>query len=146
MDAQHDTIYAESMAAAPGDPEEAAACVDAGTATTKQDICERLIGEAYQVIAALADFAHLRFRGNRLLLEGVRQGAHEEDLIANLPALLGRQLLLSLTLGHRVAASLTRDCVQASYRFVEMEGAGHFLVDLFPDQTSALLLEHINSH
>ena len=46
----------------------------------------------------------------------------------------------------RVAATLTRDYVQASYRFVEMGGAGHFLVDQFPDQTSALLLEHINSH
>jgi len=46
----------------------------------------------------------------------------------------------------RVAASLTRDHVQASYRFVEMEGAGHFLVDQFPDQTTALLLAHISAH
>lgn len=46
----------------------------------------------------------------------------------------------------RVAATLTRDYVQASYRFVQMEGAGHFLVDQFPDQTSALLLEHISAH
>jgi pimeloyl-ACP methyl ester carboxylesterase len=43
----------------------------------------------------------------------------------------------------RFAAELTKDYVRAAYRFVPVEGAGHFIVDQFPDRTSALLLEHL---
>ncbi|MBL6854130.1 MAG: alpha/beta hydrolase [Alphaproteobacteria bacterium] len=46
------------------------------------------------------------------------------------------------TVGRR-AAELTAEYVAARYRFVEIEGAGHFSVDQFPDRVSALLLDHI---
>jgi pimeloyl-ACP methyl ester carboxylesterase len=46
----------------------------------------------------------------------------------------------------RMAADLTRDYVRGPYRFVAMEGAGHFLVDQFPDAVSALLLEHVRAY
>ena len=46
----------------------------------------------------------------------------------------------------RMAAELTRDYVRGPYRFVAMDGAGHFLVDQFPDAVSALLLEHLRAH
>lgn len=46
------------------------------------------------------------------------------------------------TVGRR-AAELTAEYVTAPYRFVEIEGAGHFSVDQFPERVSALLLEHI---
>ena len=54
MSAPRDKSYDESLTAALTDPDEAAAYLDAVTVTTMQDVCERLIGEAYQVIAALA--------------------------------------------------------------------------------------------
>ena len=43
----------------------------------------------------------------------------------------------------RLAAELTKDHVTGPYRFVTMDGAGHFLVDQFPDATSNLLLDHL---
>jgi pimeloyl-ACP methyl ester carboxylesterase len=46
------------------------------------------------------------------------------------------------TVGRR-AAELTAEYVTAPYRFVEIEGAGHFSVDQFPERVSALLLDHI---
>jgi pimeloyl-ACP methyl ester carboxylesterase len=46
----------------------------------------------------------------------------------------------------RMAADLTRGYVRGAYRFVAMEGAGHFLVDQFPDAVLALLLEHVRAH
>jgi pimeloyl-ACP methyl ester carboxylesterase len=46
------------------------------------------------------------------------------------------------TVGRR-AAELTAAFVAASYRFVPMEGAGHFLVDQFPDRVSALIVDHL---
>ncbi len=46
------------------------------------------------------------------------------------------------TVGKR-AAELTSEHVIGRYRFVALEGAGHFLVDQFPQRISALLLEHL---
>jgi pimeloyl-ACP methyl ester carboxylesterase len=40
----------------------------------------------------------------------------------------------------RMAAEFTRDHVRGPYRFHAMEGAGHFLVDQFPAETTQLLL------
>lgn len=54
MNEPSDKSYDESLTVALTDPDEAAACIDAVTVTAKQDISERLLGEAYQVIAALA--------------------------------------------------------------------------------------------
>jgi pimeloyl-ACP methyl ester carboxylesterase len=48
------------------------------------------------------------------------------------------------TVGRR-AAELTVEYVDAPYRFVEMKGAGHFLVDQFPEQVTALLLSQVSS-
>jgi pimeloyl-ACP methyl ester carboxylesterase len=48
------------------------------------------------------------------------------------------------TVGRR-AAELTREYVTGPYRFVEVEGAGHFVVDQMPERVSALLLEHITA-
>jgi len=45
----------------------------------------------------------------------------------------------------RVAAELTAKYVTGSYRFVVVEGAGHFVVDQFPERVSGLLLEHIDA-
>ncbi len=45
----------------------------------------------------------------------------------------------------RIAAELTVKYVTGPYRFVVIEGAGHFVVDQFPERVSALLLEHIQS-
>ncbi len=54
MNAPRDKSYDDSVTVALTDLDEAAAHLDAVAVTTKQDIFERLIGEAYQVIAALA--------------------------------------------------------------------------------------------
>jgi pimeloyl-ACP methyl ester carboxylesterase len=48
------------------------------------------------------------------------------------------------TVGRR-AAELTKEYVTAPYRFEEIAGAGHFVVDQFPSQVSALWLAHIQS-
>jgi pimeloyl-ACP methyl ester carboxylesterase len=45
----------------------------------------------------------------------------------------------------RMAAELTAKYVTGLYRFVVIEGAGHFVVDQFPERVSSLLLEHIAS-
>lgn len=46
------------------------------------------------------------------------------------------------TVGRR-AAELTAEHVKAPYCFEEIAGAGHFVVDQFPDAVNALLLAHI---
>jgi pimeloyl-ACP methyl ester carboxylesterase len=48
------------------------------------------------------------------------------------------------TVGRR-AAELTREYVSGRFKFVEIEEAGHFLVDQLPDRVSALLIEHLES-
>jgi pimeloyl-ACP methyl ester carboxylesterase len=45
----------------------------------------------------------------------------------------------------RRAAELTEQFVSGPYRFVEIEGGGHFIVDQFPDYIAQLLIEHIRS-
>jgi len=54
MNEPSDKSYDGSIVDELSDLDEAAAYLDAVAVTTKQDIFERLIGEAYQVIAALA--------------------------------------------------------------------------------------------
>lgn len=46
----------------------------------------------------------------------------------------------------RYAAELTSQYVAGPFRFVPVDGAGHFIVDQCPDLVSVLLLEHINGH
>ena len=46
------------------------------------------------------------------------------------------------TVGRR-AAELTDQFVTGPYRFVEIEGGGHFIVDQFPDRVAQLLIEHL---
>lgn len=46
------------------------------------------------------------------------------------------------TVGRR-AAELTAEHVTGPYRFVTMEGAGHFVVDQFPDRVSDLIVGHL---
>jgi pimeloyl-ACP methyl ester carboxylesterase len=46
----------------------------------------------------------------------------------------------------KYAADLTKDYVRAAYRFVAMAGAGHFLVDQFPEQITQLLLAHLRAN
>jgi len=48
------------------------------------------------------------------------------------------------TVGRR-AAELTAEFVRAPYKFVELEGGGHFIVDQFPDRIAELLLEHLQT-
>jgi pimeloyl-ACP methyl ester carboxylesterase len=45
----------------------------------------------------------------------------------------------------QMAAELTAEYVTGLYRFVVIEGAGHFVVDQFPERASNLLLEHIKA-
>jgi pimeloyl-ACP methyl ester carboxylesterase len=45
----------------------------------------------------------------------------------------------------RRAAELTAQFVSGPYRFVEIEGGGHFIVDQFPDRIAPLLLEHLRA-
>ncbi len=45
----------------------------------------------------------------------------------------------------RLAAEMTKDYVEAYYRFVEVPGAGHFLTDQMPEVFPPLLLEHLKS-
>jgi pimeloyl-ACP methyl ester carboxylesterase len=45
----------------------------------------------------------------------------------------------------RHAAELTAEFVEGPYRFVELEGGGHFIVDQFPDRIAQLLLEHLHT-
>jgi pimeloyl-ACP methyl ester carboxylesterase len=49
------------------------------------------------------------------------------------------------TVGRR-AAELTKDYVSAPYRFVEIEGAGHFTPDQVPERVSDLLISHIRAN
>lgn len=46
----------------------------------------------------------------------------------------------------RHAAELTRSYVDAPYRFVELEGGGHFIVEQFPERVSELIVEHVKAH
>jgi pimeloyl-ACP methyl ester carboxylesterase len=41
------------------------------------------------------------------------------------------------------AAELTEHFVNGPYRFVEIEGGGHFILDQFPDRIAHLLIEHL---
>ena len=43
----------------------------------------------------------------------------------------------------RRAAELTEQFVSAPYRFVEIEGGGHFIVDQFPERIAQLLIEQL---
>jgi len=45
----------------------------------------------------------------------------------------------------RRAAELTANFVSGRYRFVEVEGGGHFIVDQFPDRIAALMIQHLHS-
>jgi pimeloyl-ACP methyl ester carboxylesterase len=45
----------------------------------------------------------------------------------------------------RRAAELTAEFVHGPYKFVEIEGGGHFIVDQFPDRIAQLLLEHLHA-
>ena len=45
----------------------------------------------------------------------------------------------------RLAAALTGEYVTGPFKFVEIEGAGHFVVDQMPERVSALLIEHLQS-
>jgi pimeloyl-ACP methyl ester carboxylesterase len=44
----------------------------------------------------------------------------------------------------RMAAELTREYVDAPYRFEEVPGAGHFVVEQMPELVSGYLLEHMS--
>jgi pimeloyl-ACP methyl ester carboxylesterase len=44
----------------------------------------------------------------------------------------------------RRAAELTEQFVSGPYRFVEVEGGGHFIVDQFPDRIGELIVEHLH--
>ena len=46
----------------------------------------------------------------------------------------------------RMAAEGTAEFVASAYRFVELPGVGHFVVDQAPDQVIALLLDHLAAH
>ncbi|MBV8358009.1 MAG: alpha/beta hydrolase [Deltaproteobacteria bacterium] len=48
------------------------------------------------------------------------------------------------TVGRR-AAELTAQFVSGPYRFVEIEGGGHFIIDQFPDRIAQLVIEHLRS-
>jgi pimeloyl-ACP methyl ester carboxylesterase len=48
------------------------------------------------------------------------------------------------TVGRR-AAELTGEFVTGPYRFVEIEGGGHFTVDQFPARTASLVLAHLRT-
>ncbi len=45
----------------------------------------------------------------------------------------------------RHAAELTAEFVHGPYKFVEIEGGGHFIVDQFPDRIAQLLLEYLRT-
>jgi pimeloyl-ACP methyl ester carboxylesterase len=45
----------------------------------------------------------------------------------------------------RRAAELTEQFVSGPYRFVEVEGGGHFIVDQFPERIGELMIEHLHS-
>ena len=45
----------------------------------------------------------------------------------------------------RRAAELTEKFVSGPYRFVQVEGGGHFVVDQFPDRIAKLMIDHLQS-
>jgi pimeloyl-ACP methyl ester carboxylesterase len=46
----------------------------------------------------------------------------------------------------RAAAEGTVDFIAAPYRFVELEGVGHFAAEQIPERVSELMLEHLRDH
>jgi len=44
----------------------------------------------------------------------------------------------------RRAAELTEQFVSGPYRFVEVEGGGHFIVDQFPERIAQLMIDHLH--
>jgi pimeloyl-ACP methyl ester carboxylesterase len=46
----------------------------------------------------------------------------------------------------RAAAEGTVDFIAAPYRFVELEGGGHFTAEEMPERVSELMLEHLQTH
>ncbi len=44
----------------------------------------------------------------------------------------------------RRAAELTEQFVSGPYRFVEVEGGGHFIIDQFPERIAELMIEHLH--
>jgi pimeloyl-ACP methyl ester carboxylesterase len=49
------------------------------------------------------------------------------------------------TVGRR-AAEMTEQFVTGPYRFVKIEGGGHFIVDQFPNRIAQLLVEHLGNY
>jgi pimeloyl-ACP methyl ester carboxylesterase len=45
----------------------------------------------------------------------------------------------------REAAEATAACVEGPYRFEVLEGVGHWIAELVPDETNRLLIEHLGS-
>jgi len=45
----------------------------------------------------------------------------------------------------RRAAELTRGFAHGPYKFIEIEGGGHFIVDQMTERVTQLLIEHLRS-
>ena len=46
----------------------------------------------------------------------------------------------------RAAAEGTADFVAAPYRFVELDGVGHFSAEQAPERVTELMLQHLQAH
>jgi pimeloyl-ACP methyl ester carboxylesterase len=97
---------------------------------------------------ALEDIdAHFRTLGESGALEAAINWYRANDLAsAAIPPVTVPTLYIwgtaDASVGRR-AAELTEHFVSGPYRFVEIEGGGHFILDQFPDRIAQLLIEHL---
>ncbi len=90
---------------------------------------------------------YLRPLGETGALEAAINWYRASDIaLASIPAVTIPTLYIwganDASVGRR-AAELTREFVHGTYQFVEIEGAGHFIVDQLPDRIARILITHL---
>jgi pimeloyl-ACP methyl ester carboxylesterase len=150
----HPAAFARAMAE---DPEQAkrsrhhkAFREEEAAARLRQDNFKMLRAGLGREGVAPEDFdAHFRTLGEPGALEAAVNWYRANNIAsAAIPAVSVPTLYIwgtaDASVGRR-AAELTEHFVSGPYRFVEIEGGGHFIVDQFPDHIAQLLIEHIRS-
>ncbi|HKD77324.1 MAG TPA: alpha/beta hydrolase [Ktedonobacterales bacterium] len=150
----HPAAFARAMAE---DPEQAKRSQH-HTAFRQADAVDRLRQDNFKMLRAGLERegigrenldAHLQTLGEPGALEAAINWYRANNIAAaKIPAVSVPTLYIwgmaDASVGRR-AAELTAQFVTGPYRFVPIEGGGHFIVDQFPDRIAQLVIEHIRS-